>query len=92
MHDGRETRFDVLHKPGGVGVSIAPAAAPAGKRRYRLTVTAPAQGKADRERDFIIVKTDHPKARLLTLPVSFATFRANDPTAESTANATEVER
>jgi hypothetical protein len=30
------------------------------------------------------------KVRLLTIPVSFATRRADDPTAESTANATEA--
>jgi hypothetical protein len=75
VHDGRETRFDVLHRPGAVGVSIAPVDAPAGKRRYRLTITAPAGGRADRERDFIIVKTDHPKARVVTIPVHFGFIR-----------------
>jgi hypothetical protein len=92
VHDGRETRFDVLHKPGAVGVSIVPAAAPAGKRRYRLTVTALPKGKADRERDFIIVRTDHPKARMVTIPVDFATRRADDPAAESPVNATQAAR
>jgi hypothetical protein len=71
VHDGRETRFDVLHRPGAVGVSIAPVDAPAGKRRYRLTVTATPGGRADRVRDFITVKTDHPRVSLVRIPVSF---------------------
>jgi hypothetical protein len=92
VHDGRETRFDVLHKPGAVGVSIAPAAAPAGKRRYRLTVTASTKGKAAPEGEFITVKTDHPKVGVVTIPIDFATRRADDYTVEPTSNATEAAR
>jgi hypothetical protein len=92
VHDGRETHFDVMHKPSAVGVSIVPDAASAGKRRYRLTVTTLAKSKADRETDFIVVKTDHPKARLMTIPIDFTTRRADDPTAGSTANATKAAR
>jgi hypothetical protein len=87
VQDGRETRFDVLHKPEAVGVSIAPAAAPGGKRRYRLTVTTLAHAKAGRDRDFIIVRTDHPKAGVVTIPVYFAVRRADDHAAKSTADA-----
>jgi hypothetical protein len=88
VHDGRETRFDIVHKPGAVGVSIAPAAAPAGKRRYRLAVTTLAQGKAGRGSDSIILRTDHPKAVEVAIPVDFAARRAGDPTAKSAANDT----
>ena len=52
--------------------------------------TTLAQGKADRERDFITVRTDHPKARVVTIPVYFATRRGEDPTAGPTASATEA--
>jgi hypothetical protein len=92
VHDGRETHFDVVHTPVAVGVSIASAAAPAGKRRYRLTVTTVAEGKAGRGSDSIILRTDHPKAGEVAIPVHFAARRAGDPTAESAANATEATR
>jgi hypothetical protein len=92
VHDGRETHFEVMHKPSAVGVSIVPAAASAGKRRYRLTVTALAKAKAERETDFIVVKTDHPKARVVTIPIDFDTRRADGPTAKSAANTTEAAR
>jgi hypothetical protein len=92
VHDGRETRFDILDKPGGVGASIAPVDAPPGKRRYRLTVTPTAGGGVAREREFLIVKTDHPKARLVTIPIDFATRRADDSTAEGNLQATRETR
>ena len=92
VRDGRETCFDVVHKPGAVAVSIAPAAAPAGRRRYRLTVTTIARDKSGRGSDSIILRTDHPKSGEVEIPVHFAARRGGLPTTESAANAAEATR
>jgi hypothetical protein len=77
---------------GPVGVSIVPAAAPTGKRRYRVSVTAPADGKAVRGSDSIILRTDHPNAGEVAIPVVFAARHRGDPAAGSSGRATEATR
>ncbi len=64
------TKFEVAHKPDKVEVAITPSNTGETKGRYLVTVKVPpgtAPGWVD---DEIILKTDHPKASELKIPVS----------------------
>jgi hypothetical protein len=71
VRGGQATNFEVLHKPDKIQVAIAPNTdVPSIKGRYRVTVKIPpgtAPGWVD---DNIILKTDHPKAGELKIPVN----------------------
>lgn len=70
VRGGRPTKFEVAYHPEKVNVRIAPDDTTTQKGRYKLTVTVPpgtAAGPVDGE---IILKTDHPSAHELKVPVS----------------------
>jgi hypothetical protein len=70
VQGGRPTRFEVAYHPEKVAVKIVPDDTATQKGRYKLTVTVPpgtAPGRVDGD---IILKTDHPKAGELKVPVS----------------------
>ena len=68
VRNGRETKMEVEKKPEGVIVAINPVAAKKG--RYRLSVTVPPGSAAREIEDEIVLRTDHPKADRVTVPVS----------------------
>ena len=64
------TKFEVAYHPDKLDVKIAPDDTPTQKGRYKMTVTIPkgtAAGPVDGD---IILKTDHPKAVEMKIPVS----------------------
>jgi hypothetical protein len=70
VRQGRPTNFEVAHKPEKLEVSIVPNDTPTLKGRYRLTVTVPPGTAAGLVDDQIILKTDHPNAGELKIPVN----------------------
>jgi hypothetical protein len=75
VHDDRPTRFEAVSPPDKLEFAIAPeqgAFSPANKQRYRLTLTIPAGVQAPQA---ITLKTDHPKAGVLTIPISVVSRR-----------------
>jgi hypothetical protein len=75
VRGGRQTRFDVAHKPEKVEVAIIPDDKPTLKGRYRMTVTVPAGTTPGPVHDQIILKTDHPKVSELKIPVNIFVSR-----------------
>jgi hypothetical protein len=69
VRGGRETTFAVLHKPDKIEVEVKPSAS-SSKGDYRLVVTVPVGTQAGRIDDHIILKTDHPRAGEIRIPVS----------------------
>ncbi|MGC8641740.1 MAG: DUF1573 domain-containing protein [Isosphaeraceae bacterium] len=70
VREGRSTKFTVERKPAKINIQIVPNETPTSKGRYRLTVTVPpgtSPGLIDEE---IILKTDHPKAPEVKVPVN----------------------
>jgi len=69
VRNQRPTKFEVLRKPEKLQVKVVPAD---GNKpgRYRLLVTVPPGTPADRIDDEIVLKTDHPKAATVFVPVS----------------------
>jgi hypothetical protein len=75
----RATSFDVLHKPEQIEVAIKPKDPTSEQGTYLLVVTVPRGTSAGRIDDEIILKTDHPKAGEIKIPVSI--FVSNTGTA-----------
>lgn len=67
VRSGRETKFTVDSTPKNLKAEIAPSGM---KGRYRLTVTVPPGSPAQEIEGEIVLKSDHPKADKVTLPVS----------------------
>jgi len=70
VRGGRPTEFEVAHCPPKMHVKITPDDTPTQKGRYKMTVivvpgtpSGPIEGE-------LVLKTDHPKASQLTIPVS----------------------
>ena len=70
VRGNRETKFEVVKAPKDVKVEIAPELVAGKKGRYTLVVTVPPGLKAERIEDEIVLKTDHPKASEVIVPVS----------------------
>jgi hypothetical protein len=69
VRGARPTKFQVAHKPSQVDVNIAPNDTASQKGRYRLTVTVPPGTPAAHIEEVIVLKTDHPKAGEVKIPV-----------------------
>jgi hypothetical protein len=73
---GKETHFEVAQKPEKLEVAIAQDDHSKVKGRYRLTVTVPkgtAPGDVEGE---IVLRTDHPRAKEVKIPVSILISRS----------------
>lgn len=70
VRGGDKTHFEVAHKPDKVEIAIAPSETGETKGRYRMTVKVPPGTTSGWVDDEIILKTDHPKAAELKIPVS----------------------
>jgi hypothetical protein len=64
------TKFEVADRPGKLDVKITPDDTPTQKGRYKMTVTVPKGTSAGPVDGDIILKTDHPKAVEMKIPVS----------------------
>jgi hypothetical protein len=69
VRGGRETKFEVDSVPKNLQVAIAPIDAVQRKGRYRLTVTVPPGTPAQAIESEIVLKTDHPKAEKVIVPI-----------------------
>ncbi|MDR3635725.1 MAG: DUF1573 domain-containing protein [Isosphaeraceae bacterium] len=66
----RPTKFEVVKKPDAIEASVEPVD-PAGKDgKYRLTVTVPPGTTPTTIDDIIVLKTDHPQAEVVKVPVT----------------------
>jgi hypothetical protein len=71
VRGGKTTKFEVAYKPKNLEVEIAANTDnPAIKGRYRVTVIVPRGTAPGWINDRIILKTDHPKASELKIPVN----------------------
>jgi hypothetical protein len=74
----KETKFTVEKKPEHLDVQIAPLASVGDATQYRFTVTVPpGQPAGTHYDDTIILKTDHPKATEVKIPVAVTVLRAS---------------
>lgn len=71
VRDKKPVNFEVVSKPEGVNVNIVPAdtAKAESTGRYRMTVEIPQGAKPGALEGSIVLKTDHPNARQMTIPV-----------------------
>jgi hypothetical protein len=76
VRGGKETHFRVARAPGNLQVAIAADEGPGGKGRYRMRVTVPPGSPTGLLDKPIILKTDHPKAAKLEIPVSIYVSQA----------------
>jgi hypothetical protein len=76
VRGGHETYFEVAHAPAKLQVTIERDDTPTIKGRYRMTVTIPPGTPAGSIKDAIILKTDHPQAREVKIPVSIRVSRS----------------
>ena len=67
--ENRETQFEVVKAPRGITAAVLPAENAKMKGHYRLVVTVPPGTPAQNILSRIELKTDHPKARTLFVPV-----------------------
>jgi hypothetical protein len=70
VRGARPTKFEVAHKPSQLDINIAPNDTASQKGRYRLTVTVPPGTPAGHIIEEIVLKTDHPKAGEVKIPVT----------------------
>ena len=71
VRGGKSVKFEVKQKPDAdIGVAITPYDGPNQQGRYRLTVTVPPGTPPARFEEEIILKTDHPRAAEIKIPVS----------------------
>jgi hypothetical protein len=71
VRGGKPVKFEVVQKPDAdIGVAITPYDGPNQQGRYRLTVTVPPGTPPARFEEEIILKTDHPRAAEIKIPVS----------------------
>ena len=71
-----QTHFEVAHAPAKLQVAIARDDSPTFKGRYRMTVTVPPGTPVGPIKDSIILKTDHPQAREVKIPVNIRVSRS----------------
>lgn len=67
---GRETVFTVAKKPENLKVEVVPGESVSKTRKYDLTITVPPGASPGRIEDVIILKTDHPQAPELRVPIN----------------------
>lgn len=70
VRNNRETRFEVVEAPPGLKVEIKPVEGSTRKGRYRLSVMVPPGTTARDIESEVVLKTDHPKAGKVIVPVS----------------------
>ncbi len=70
VRGNRETEFEVVSVPKGLEAKVLPLDAANRKGRYRLVVTVPPGTPAQKIDDQIELRTDHPKAGRIFIPVS----------------------
>lgn len=70
VRNNRETKFEVFEAPKGIKVDIRPIEGSTRKGRYRLNVVVPPGTPAQEIEGEIVLKTDHPKAETVIVPVS----------------------
>jgi len=70
IRGGRNTTFEVAHKPDKIQIEIEPNTEIPTLKRYRMTVKVPKGTAPGWVNDEIILKTDHPKANELKIPVN----------------------
>jgi hypothetical protein len=70
VRGGRETHFEVASKPSKLQVAIAREDRPGARGKYRLTVTVPAGTNPGLVDGPIVLKTNHPKAAEVRIPVT----------------------
>ncbi|MGE3821875.1 MAG: DUF1573 domain-containing protein [Isosphaeraceae bacterium] len=70
VRNQRDTTFEVVKKPEGLDVEVSPADNGAKKGRYSLRVKVPPGTAPQRFEDEIVLKTDHPKAGQVIVPLS----------------------
>ena len=76
VRNKRPTKVEIVKKPDGVQAEILPAANGAAGR-YRLVVTVPPGTPPVRIEELIVLKTDHPKAAELKVPLSIWVLNSN---------------
>jgi hypothetical protein len=70
VRDEKATEFEVAYAPKKIQVKITPDPTATQKGRYRMTVIVPPGTSAGPVQDDIILRTDHPKATELKIPVN----------------------
>jgi hypothetical protein len=70
VRGGRPTKFEVVRKPDKLEVSIEPSATETQKGRYLLRISVPPGTAPGHVEDSIIIKTDHPHASEIKIPVN----------------------
>jgi hypothetical protein len=70
VRGARPTLFVVAHKPKKIEVEIEPNDTNTQKGRYRMTITVPPGTSPGPIEDEIILKTDHPKASEIKVPIT----------------------
>jgi len=76
VRGGRETHFQVAHKPEKVQVSIKQVDTTTVEGRYQLIVTVLPGTAAGPVNDQIVLRTDHPKASQVEIPVNIFISRS----------------
>ncbi len=72
-------KFEVVSKPKALNVAIEPESRPGARGQYRLTARVPPGTSPGAIYDPIVLKTDHPRAPEVKIPVSiFVTPRSGD--------------
>jgi hypothetical protein len=77
VRGGTPTKFTVAHHPDKVQVAIKSDDTPTQKGRYKMTVSVPPGTSAGPVDGEIILKTDHPKAAEMKIPVSILISNSN---------------
>lgn len=79
VRGGPGAKFEVVSRPKDVNVTIEPETRPGARGQYRLTATVPPGTPPGAIYEPIVLKTDHPRAPVVKIPVSiFVTPRAED--------------
>jgi hypothetical protein len=76
VRGGKETHFEVAEKPEKVEVNVVPAGNGAAKGLYILRVKVPPGTAASRVAGYIVLKTDHPMASELKIPIDILISRS----------------
>ena len=81
VRDAPETKFEVLSKPDNLKVEVIPADLRTGSavmvRQYRVTVTVPPGTPSGEIEGVITLKSDHPLAEQVVIPVDIAVLGGN---------------
>jgi hypothetical protein len=77
VRSGKPTKFEVAEKPDKLLVAVAPDESNNQKGRYRVTVTVPPGTSPGVVEGQIVIKTDHPNATSIKIPVSVFVSRAD---------------